>query len=394
MTDLERVREWIEDGTLLSPMQGTGFLDFVRQFARNLGLNVGESRELDLPRRSHCILILVDALGMTQLPKMPFLSRFLKTELRAVFPSTTTSALTTLATAELATHSGVAGWWTRLEDGQVVLPLLMVDRSTGQPLPFGVEQVIQKPACWQFLNCDRLTVLPEKLLGTPFSTFASGHSKQLSYQHFDEVPKLILDHVKTCDRTFTYAYLPEVDHESHVLGPHASEVDALVLQVDRMLERLVSSLPPDSALFVTADHGQCDPGKSHWIEEDSPLLNYLLCPPTSEASVPIFHVKPGFSKLFAKAFRDQLGETFALLTHDEAISLGLYGSGSVPFAWRADEAGLRARLGDFIAIAPKPTPLYCASLRPRELSGLHGGLRPDELRIPLCICDAPPRGDA
>ncbi len=386
MQDYERVQEWLDDKVLLSPSTDVGFLDFVRQFSRNLGLNVGESRPLELPIRSHSILFLVDALGLQHIEKMPCLSRLLTMQMRAVFPSTTSCALTTLATGNLAPKSGVTGWWTRLNDGTVTLPLLMQDRSTGRPLSCNVEEVIQQPACWAKLDCSRLTVMPHKLIGTSFSTFASGHSPQIGYGSWEQVPNLVLNHLKSCDHSFTYGYFPEIDHASHCFGPDSQEVSTLLGELDSMISRLVDALPSDAALFVTADHGQCDTGKPFYIKNDSTLLNYLSCPPCSEPSVPIFHVKPGFSRLFEEEFRKEFGDNFALLTHEEAISLGLYHSGSVAMSWQENELStLRPRFGDFIAIAPKPTPLYCDLLNPRLISGIHGGLRPAEMQIPLCI---------
>mmetsp|Transcript_28906 Transcript_28906/g.42643 ORF Transcript_28906/g.42643 Transcript_28906/m.42643 type:complete len:524 (-) Transcript_28906:664-2235(-) len=65
--------------------------------------------------RNHIILILCDGMGTSilekHLPKTSFVRRFNKANvLRAVFPSTTPAALTTLATAEWPGQHGVPGW--------------------------------------------------------------------------------------------------------------------------------------------------------------------------------------------------------------------------------------------------------------------------------------------
>ncbi len=65
----------------------------------------------------HLVLLLVDGLGLRMLEQRPadsVLRRLLAMELRTVFPSTTASAITSLATGEWPAQHAVVGWWTHL----------------------------------------------------------------------------------------------------------------------------------------------------------------------------------------------------------------------------------------------------------------------------------------
>ncbi len=115
---------------------------------------------------------------------------------------------------------------------------------------------------------------------------------------------------------------------------------------------------------------------------DDELLQLLVVPPTCEPRAPCFHVREGKVAEFAQSFADRFGDRYALLTAAEAEELELFGPG--PFA-----DTFRARVGDFVAF-----PRGCEVLlsRPGDtrlgtelIRGFHGGLLPDEVRIPFVL---------
>jgi hypothetical protein len=109
------------------------------------------------------------------------------------------------------------------------------------------------------------------------------------------------------------------------------------------------------------------------------VASLLKTPPSGEPRAPIFHVKDGASGEFVAAFRARFGERFALLSADEVLALRLLGP-------RPPSAVTHARMGDFMAIAGgREALIYAVDQGMIEMAGFHGGLDPDEVRIPLVI---------
>ena len=80
------------------------------------------------------------------------------------------------------------------------------------------------------------------------------------------------------------------------------------------------------------------------------------------------------------AWQATLGDAFWLLDRDAAVDLGLYG----PVV--RDE--VRARLGDLLALARRDHVVVDSRMLPTsvlDLVGMHGGVSPDELEVPLLV---------
>jgi hypothetical protein len=115
------------------------------------------------------------------------------------------------------------------------------------------------------------------------------------------------------------------------------------------------------------------------LDPQEHLSVLLKTPPSGEPRAPTFHVVPGAQDEFAELFRERFGEQFALLSAAEVFDLGLLGP--PPFS----EAG-RSRLGDFMALSAGYDALvYATDVGMTQMIGFHGGLSPEEVRIPLIV---------
>jgi hypothetical protein len=133
---------------------------------------------------------------------------------------------------------------------------------------------------------------------------------------------------------------------------------------------------------VTADHGQVfvPPERRFVLRDSDPLMGVLECPPSGEPAVPIFHVQRGMETQLQAELDRFCGTAYELISPSEVDQLGLYG----PMAL-SDVT--RLRLGSFIGIARQPASIeYQVPGRPiKGYPGVHGGLRPAEMRVPLII---------
>jgi len=109
-------------------------------------------------------------------------------------------------------------------------------------------------------------------------------------------------------------------------------------------------------------------------------METLRCPPSGEPTVPVFHVKPGRHDEFRQLFEQQFGALFALLSIDEVERLRLLGPGLL-------SARARTFFGDFIAVTSAPNTIHFAHpvYPPMIHRGVHAGLTPGEMRIPLIL---------
>jgi len=154
------------------------------------------------------------------------------------------------------------------------------------------------------------------------------------------------------------------------------------MRLDGMLRRLAKDVPGHVRMVISADHGMAvvPPERRLILDQTDSLGGYLRCPPSGEATVPIFHVKEGQERAFAAEFRSRYGEHFALVTQDEIVELGLLGPDPL-------SATARRRFGTFMGIGDRPTKLL---IRPfigqhPDYVGVHGGFTPREMQIPLIV---------
>ncbi|HUS93217.1 MAG TPA: alkaline phosphatase family protein [Phycisphaerae bacterium] len=397
MTDLERVLGWFECGRLVRPREESrNFVDLVRALLRLAGASDvpgGEGAE-ELEGRvgpaEHHLLVLVDGLGANQLERLfapdGFARRHLAGRLQAVWPSTTATALTTLATGQWPCTHGVPGWWTYLDEHDVTAVTLPFEqRLTEQPLGrLGVrpEELYPAPSAWPKVTRRPRTVLPEKLVDSAYSTYARGGTAGAGYKELAELPDRIRRIVRrAAGATLTHLYLPQLDSLSHKKGTDSAEVRLFVPALDALLADLADAVGGVGRLVVTADHGHVNAPRDRWtfLPPTDPLAQMLRCRPTGEPAVPIFHVTDGLAGEFAAAFRERFGEHFALLTVGEVERLRLTGPHLL-------SPVMRRRLGTFVGISPAPAKLYVLPADPGAGNlGVHGGLSNDEMHVPLIL---------
>jgi hypothetical protein len=136
---------------------------------------------------------------------------------------------------------------------------------------------------------------------------------------------------------------------------------------------------------LTADHGllDADEDQTHRIEPSEELLKCVVGEPWGDKRAVNFEVRPGSESRFERLFRERLGDSFYLITVDEAARLELYGPGELsPVA--------RRRLGKYIALSTGPDilkyPFATKREEPRMVSH-HSGLTSNEMLVPLVVAE-------
>jgi hypothetical protein len=235
---------------------------------------------------------------------------------------------------------------------------------------------------WGSIKRDALLLMPDNIADSVYTRYVSAGKPVAGYESLAQAIDIAIDRVESASApSFTYLYYSHVDREEHTHGPASREVASEVETLETELERLAGRISGRARLVVSADHGgyDVDDAKKFAFEPGDELLEMIVTPPAGEPLVPMFHVKRGLAEKFASVFRARLGDGWVLLEADEVDELRLLGP--VPLSVET-----RSRLGDFVGLSSQGEAIVYGPEKPiASMRGYHGGLTPDEVRIPLIV---------
>ena len=352
----------------------------------DLGDNARRIQEL-FGDAGRLVLVVVDGLGMNFIDKLEptsFLRTHLQMELQTVFPSTTSSVFTSLATASSPNRHSIIGWDMYLEEIDAVSTILRFERrQDGEPLGnLGVreEQAYPVPSLVGKIDGQMVSTVPQGIANTPYSDYWCGRNAEyVTYEGLpDGIDAAISRARNASDRSLTHLYVIDVDYAAHEFGTDAPQTIQALDRTDAMIERLATQLPANARMVLTADHGQLN-GPFHDILPTDSLVDHLLYEPWGDAREMHFAVKPGSEGDFETDFRKRFGQVAFLLTVDEVEELELLGPGQIHDA-------ARKRLGTHLAIS-RGADAFMYHARPNSMKfiGSHSGLTPDEMLVPLVV---------
>lgn len=383
-------------GALVHPLKGAmNSVDLFRATSHVAGgptlpsTRNSESLAEQIGHHDHYLFVLVDGLGYSlrdRFPRGGFFESHLHDKLHSVFPSTTAVALSSLATGAWPAEHGVTGWFTYFpEHGRVLAPLLFRERGTevsGEELGLSVHDLVNaKPILGSFFRTVA-SVLPHTIKDGSYAKWSRDGSPIHPFQSLGQARRKTVRRIRrAAGPTYSYLYITTVDSLSHRHGAASDEVTAEIGLVDGALSRIRDALPESVRMIVTADHGLVDIEERHHFtfRDSDDLAKCLLAGQTGEGTTPVFHVRN--EDAFLNAFAAHpASEHFTLYRPEELAAMELYG----PVALSEP---MRAHLGDYVGIATDPVLLeYVAPGRnPIKHIGVHGGLRPAEIEVPLFL---------
>ncbi|MFO7780913.1 MAG: alkaline phosphatase family protein [Spirochaetia bacterium] len=344
-----------------------------------------------LSRVRGIVFVIADGLGVEQIEKSApggFLKGAMRSELRSVYPSTTATALTSLASARWAGIHGVTGWWTHIPRlARTLCAVSFSERGTNADagaLRIDMGEIVPVGSMYQTDLVAVSSLLPQYIADSPFARWTRGETPIAPYRSLAHAFRQATRRARATDGPFLLSvYLPHVDSTIHKRGTDHAETHAVIGELDRRLDHLASRVPADVAVVLTADHGLVDLDRTlhEVIEDGHPLLDGLLLPPTGEGTNPVFHVRDGAEQKVREALdRSEAGAAFRLVPTDLLAGAGFFGPDGI-------DPEVRERFGTHIGVAERPAlleyvPAGRESIRHR---GIHGGLRAGEMRVPLCV---------
>ncbi|MCU1353594.1 MAG: hypothetical protein JWM05_2803 [Acidimicrobiales bacterium] len=318
------------------------------------------------------VLLVLDGLGWEQLtaraPLAPTLSSMDGGPITSVAPSTTATALTSIATGLPPGEHGVVGYRVAVDDE--VLNVLRWTTAAGDARRRISPEAFQSQTAF----CGQRPPIVTKAEFVS-SGFSGAHLSDVRFNGY-RVPSTLITEVRRLLRAnepFVYAYYDGIDKVAHEYGL-GEYYDAELQSADRLVADLLGVLPPGAALVVTADHGQVDVGDR--LVQLAPEVVQHVSHQSGEGRFRWLHARPGRAAALLDAAVACHADTGWVRSRDETIDEGWWGHRVLDVA--------RQRLGDVALVAHEPISYVDATdTGPFQLIGRHGSLTSAEMYVPL-----------
>ena len=355
------------------------------------------------------VILLIDALGYNQFEYYLKVSedKFSRTFIEAgnlaaltsTFPSTTTTAYTTLHSELSPQEHGMPGLFLYLKELRVVADMIEL-KPAGDYMPQRLLNMGFNPD--SFINTN---LIFEKLKKRGIISYViskkhfmrSGLSRML-HRGANYVPYISLSDMMVSLRrvleknkgknAYIFVYWYNFDGICHLCGPNSEEA-MLELKMlfsslkEIVLERISPQIARETTLIIIADHGQTrvSSRKAVNLAKHPNLLKKLVIPFAGDPRAAYLYVKPNKLDEVKKYIADKFGGAFFAIESEKALKMGLFGVGKVK-----DET--YDRIGDLILISKGKSAFfypYSEYMTQFSFKGFHGGLTEDEMLVPF-IC--------
>lgn len=340
----------------------------------------------------HIVLLLIDGLGKHNLAENPDAAPVLTSlaspvgALQAASPSTTPVSLASLSTGVPPGEHGIVGFTVAIPGTDRLLT--HIDWRTDpppdewQPAPTVFERARKAGVCVQAAG-------PARFIGSGLTEATYRGARYLDAVSPGDLVARAVRCAEDGEPSLLYAYHGGLDMTGHIRGCTSDAWKFELGQVDSIVASILSGIGPDTALVVTADHGMLDVEDCDKIDldaaEDEPGSDGAVALASGvrlvagEPRARYVYTQPGATADVAATWTMVLGDRAWVLTREQAIDEGLFGS----TVTRAHAA----RIGDVLSWARGAVAFTASRREPgaHSLVGYHGSLTNVELDVPVRI---------
>lgn len=345
----------------------------------------------DLQHSRNIVLLVIDGLGDDYLARAGAggtLHRSRRGSITSVFPSTTATAVTTFLTGTAPQQHALPGWHVYFKElGSVVAVLPFRARHGGPPLgETGIDAatLFGHVPLFDRIRARSWVVSPERIIHSDYNTAHTGTAERRAYVTLRQLFATTADIVRASrERTYVYAYWPELDRLAHEHGIGSREAAAHLAGLDTEFDRFLQHIRgSDTTVIVTADHGFVDTDPEHLVELDRhpQLAETLLLPLCGDRRLAYCYVHPEKRSRFERYVQTVLADNIELFPSAELIARGCFGLG-------LPHPRLQERVGDYTLVMRHNAVIKDWLLGERRYTqiGVHGGVSEAEMRVPLGI---------
>ncbi len=348
------------------------------------------------------IVLLVDAWGWNLLEQERsringLLSKAaVQGQLTSIFPSTTVAALSSVWTGVAPAQHSMVGLRLFMPDYAVITQMLHFTPTFGKYpdalIDAGLkpETFLAVPGFAEQLTAVGVDVHAFKGREIVDSALSKMHDRGVTADHgvssladmFVQMRQLL--EAKVGQRLYINAYWPVVDTLSHIYGWNHDSVAAelraiLTLLETELMGKLSAAARKDTAVFITADHGQVvTPPSQRILLDDHPQLKQMLfMRPSGEPRTAYLYAKHGRQADIMAYIQNHLAHAMVAFPANEALASGLLGP--PPHAAQAAE-----RIGDVIVTMRQGYVLLTTKevKKADKMQGRHGGMTRAEMQVP------------
>ncbi len=331
------------------------------------------------------VLIYLDALGWQLFQEAGVKVSGVVERGTTVFPSTTSTALSTLMTAQTPGEHGLLGYmiYNKVLGGVIngIKYSYMGEGSAG---------TIRRPLSQSFPVRPWLSETETRVLALMSSGASSGELTRAyllnrpaeglttirSHSSPYEMIASLTEALQGDPYDMIYVYYDNPDHMGHVYGLDGQHRELAVAEVRAVIEhveRLAQRHRDRYSFLLISDHGQVTVSKVHVFNKDLELMNLLEVPPYGDSRAVWFRSRYDVRGLLSERYQ------MAVLTREEVIEEGLLG--------RVQDWVRYNVMGDYLGVATdaytKYHYMYYDDDPALRLRGHHSGLTPQEMLIPI-----------
>lgn len=179
-----------------------------------------------------------------------------------------------------------------------------------------------------------------------------------------------------------HVYIDNYDVLAHSYGPISTETKDFMQNFDEHFKNFIQSLAgTDTAVIVHSDHGflSTDGGILFDVYEDKTLYSYFSEPLVGEPRVGVVNIKEGKMTECQKYIQEKYSEILDVYTFEEIMEQGLLGE-------KITNEDTKSYFGDLFLVMKDAHMIKDSSYSTLpHLKGMHGGLREDEMTIPVFV---------
>ncbi|QYH36063.1 alkaline phosphatase family protein [Salinibacterium sp. M195] len=347
----------------------------------------GEENRLSLPPARHAVVLLVDGLGAHSLKARLGHARTLaaafskRSVIQSGFPTTTASAIASLATGVRAGQHGLVSYSALDTANDRVINQLSgwdarLDPATWQRVPTLFERASEQ-------GFTAVAVGASRYRDSGFTRAVLRGARYVAAGSLAERLRVAVAVGETsAAASITYVYAPELDMAGHAHGWQSPQWTHALESLDAALAGVVGRLAADQGVLITADHGMVDvPPSAHVLFDTAPELLLGVRHFAGEPRCLHLHLEPTLTADqradVLERWQEAEGHRSWVVSRDDAIAADWFG---------AVDAAVAPRIGDIVVAARKAIAYYDSRIpndHGRLMVGQHGSWSDDELRVPL-----------
>ena len=358
------------------------------------GVNVSQSFVGDFSGVDKIVLIIFDGLGYNRL--LHHLEGHVGTflalaengalkPLTTVFPSTTSTVLTSIFTGLMPAQHQILGYHMFSKKYGLVFDTLDMKPVYGYSGHVELARDFSsrvKPLTLQQNGLKTFVVTRAAIAGSGLSQIIHRDLKLIPYlldaDMFTQSARIL----EQPGPTLLIMYYSGVDTLSHRYGPYSDEVTFELTSIEHNLRNFVSNLSEktknETMLLIAADHGVADTRKTYFLKDVPEVMAHLMLPPVGDGRATFLFPKPNQHEALSEVFQKHI-DGFKLFSPSELIDKGAFGQ-------TTNVEALKEKIGDFTVLANKDSALgypFFEDDRFRLMQGTHGGMSKEEMIVPF-----------